>query len=333
VIRLIFKATVNSKVHPEYCSATIPFPIPDSEYDRTIKSLEAMGLVSPTGQDCQVDMIESGYPILNRLATQSVNVDELDFLAKRLESFCVGEDDQFQAMASKLALSDIRDFINLTFCCQQATVITDFSDLEKIGKAHSLNLNGGSMSSEEYDRIDGESAALELIQSGAGTVTPYGVVYDNGMKMELLYDGRTFPEYVYDRCKAVVSLSSASAPGVHEYLYLPCADSKIKRAIQRVEAFGGGVYTAKLEMNDICEAVRGLFEDEFPLAEHLEALNDLMQCYQAFDSDDLDCFHITTPPIRMRNWAPAPRRCTSTSKTTPTSRVPAGRGSTPSPLA
>jgi len=131
VIRLVFKATVSSKAHPEYAPATIPFPIPDSEYDRTIESLEAMGLASATGQDCQVDMIESGYPVLNRLVAQSVNVDELDYLAKRLESFCVGEDDQFQAMASKLALSDIRDFINLTFCCQQATVITDFSDLEK----------------------------------------------------------------------------------------------------------------------------------------------------------------------------------------------------------
>ena len=36
-------------------------------------------------------------------------------------------------MACKLGVSNIKDFINLTFCCQQATVITDFSDLAAIG--------------------------------------------------------------------------------------------------------------------------------------------------------------------------------------------------------
>ena len=34
-----------------------------------------------------------------------------------------------------------------------------------------------------------------LIESGSGTVTPYGVVYDNGMKLEQIYDGQFFPCY------------------------------------------------------------------------------------------------------------------------------------------
>lgn len=37
-------------------------------------------------------------------------------------------------MAHKLELTDIKDSINLTYCCQQATVITDFSDLEAVGR-------------------------------------------------------------------------------------------------------------------------------------------------------------------------------------------------------
>lgn len=36
----------------------------------------------------------SNYSILNRLVTQSVNVEELDYLAKRLDSFSKGEADQ-----------------------------------------------------------------------------------------------------------------------------------------------------------------------------------------------------------------------------------------------
>ena len=116
-------------------------------------------------------------------------MDQLDYLAKRLDSFCAGEDAQFQAMACKLELKDIKDFINLTFCCQQVTVITDFSDLESIGRSHFLNLNGGSTRTEELEHLDGAETALLLIDSGGEAVTPYGVVYDNGMVLKELYNG------------------------------------------------------------------------------------------------------------------------------------------------
>ena len=68
------------------------------------------------------------------------NLDELDYLARRLDSFDDYEAAQFQAIAVRLGTFDMTDFINLTFCCQQATVITNFSDLEGIGKTHILSL-------------------------------------------------------------------------------------------------------------------------------------------------------------------------------------------------
>ena len=43
-----------------------------------------------------------------------VNIDQLDYLAKRLDGFCTGEASQFQAMAHKLELTDVQDFINMT---------------------------------------------------------------------------------------------------------------------------------------------------------------------------------------------------------------------------
>ncbi len=230
---MIMKAEVSSKAHPEYGQATIPFPIPDSDYDHTIELLEDMGIGSPTAQDCRVDGLVSEYPILNRLVAQSVNVDEPDYLAKRLASFCQGEDAQFEAMASKLHLSDIKDFINLTFCCQRATVIIDFSNLDQAGKKHSLTVNGGSMPSDEYDQVDGRAVALDLIQSGAGVVTPYGVVYDNGMKLEQVYDGRHFPAYPYKPPLMMVSINSGPEGTATGCLYLPCPDKQIQRTLER----------------------------------------------------------------------------------------------------
>ncbi len=66
-----------------------------------------MEIGSPTAQDCGLDGVDSQYPVLNRPTIQDVNVDELDYLAKRLGSFCAGEEAQFQAMAEKLDLTDM----------------------------------------------------------------------------------------------------------------------------------------------------------------------------------------------------------------------------------
>ena len=108
-----FKAVLSNKAHPEYGAATIP--IPDDQYDSTIDLLHGIGIGDATAQDCRVEEIPIGMPILDRLVAQNANVDELDYLAKRLDGFDKDEGLQFQAMASVLGLSDIKDLINLTF--------------------------------------------------------------------------------------------------------------------------------------------------------------------------------------------------------------------------
>lgn len=230
---MIMNAVVSSKAHPEYGQTTIPLPIPDNQYDSIIDLLEAMDIGSPAAQDCRVDEVDSRDPILNRLAAQSVNVDELDYLAKRLDCFSKGENEKFEAMASKLGLSDIKDLINLTFCCQQATVITDFSKLEQAGKDHTLAINGGSMPLEEFKKVDGLSVALDLIQGGAGVVTPYGVVYDNGMKLEPCYNGGPFPMYGYGAPQIALELRAKEGGADAGCLYLPAPDQQIRRTLQR----------------------------------------------------------------------------------------------------
>lgn len=126
-----FHAILSNPDHPEYGVATIPFPLPKEEYDHSREVLSTLEIGGAVRQDCHVDEIIGGYGILRRLEGQTVNASELDYLAKRLDSFGESEVKQFQTMAQKLDLSNIRDFISLSFCCQQASVITDFSDLEQ----------------------------------------------------------------------------------------------------------------------------------------------------------------------------------------------------------
>ena len=159
----VLKAVLSSAQHPEYGQITVPFPIPDEKYDRMIELLEPLEIGDALRQDCRVDELDSFYTVLNRLVGSLVNFDELDYLAKRLDSFDDGEAAQFQGMACKLGVSNIKDFINLTFCCQQATVITDFSDLDAIGRQHYMTMQGGGCRIEELERLDGRKFALDLI--------------------------------------------------------------------------------------------------------------------------------------------------------------------------
>ena len=234
-----FSAVLSNPAHPEYGVVTVPFPIPDEQYDQVMEQLVALEIGDVVQRDCQVDELPGDYPVLKRLETTAVNVDELDYLAKRLDSFDAGEAAQFQAMAHKLDLSDVKDFINLTFCCQQATVITDFSDLEKVGRAHYLNLRGGGAPADEIRALDGYETALLLIDSGGETVTPYGVVYDNNMKLEQLYDGRRFPEYDHGGSLLTVELAVRESPGQESrssWLYLPMSERQLARAWIRAGA-------------------------------------------------------------------------------------------------
>ena len=168
---MMLEAVLSNADHPEYGVATIPFPIPKEQYDQCIEMVKALEIGDPFKKDCKVVSIDSFYSVLKITENLCVNLDELDYLAKRLESFDVGEAAQFQAMASKLELFELKDLINLTFCCQETTVITDFSDLEKIGREHYMNLHGGCASVKALEELDGEETAILLIDSGGGTVT------------------------------------------------------------------------------------------------------------------------------------------------------------------
>ena len=233
----IFQAVLRNNQHPEYGEATIPFPIPREDYDRVVDLLRELDIGDPIKRDCHLAGIDSYYSVLNRMADLPQNLDELDYLAKRLDSFDDMEAAQFQAMAHKLELFHAKDLINLTFCCQQATVITDFSNLEKVGKDHYMNLHGGCAKIKDLENLDGVETAHLLISDGDGTITPYGVAYDNGMKLEQLYDGQHFPAYLYDGDTVLaVTISPKTEPtgSAHKtFLFLPVADSQIERTMVR----------------------------------------------------------------------------------------------------
>ena len=285
---MMFQAILSNPSHPEYGVATIPFPIPHDQYAHCIELLEALEIGDALKTDCKVEKIDSFYDVLKRTEMLTVNVEELNYLAKQLESFDSGEAAQFLAMAHKLELFELKDLINLTFCCQQATVITDFSDLAAVGRDHYMNLHGGSAKTEKLDALDGEETARRLIESGGGTITPYGVVYDNGMKLEQVYDGRFFPCYYYGPDVITVAVTSKVEPEDTEHitwLFLPMVQEEIDRALLR-----GGItdpvdVRLRLEDSQFPNEVDVLLDME---CENLSDLNALAQAADSLSDSDMN---------------------------------------------
>lgn len=295
----MLKAVLSYPMHPEHGVVTIPFPIPEEEYDHTMDLLEGIDIGDVLRQDCYVVELDSKYPILKRLEGSAVNVDELDYLAKRLDSFCGGEDDQFLAMAHKLDLTDIKALINLTFCCQQATVITNFSDLETIGRAHYMNIHGGCAVGEELSDLDGCETALLLIDSGGGVVTPYGVVYDNGMKLEPLYDGRHFPSYLYK--SPVMALETVSGSGAEGYFCLPMPDRQMQRMVERAGLENQSV-PMRIVMDGLPEKVAEALDLESLSLDDISTLNRLCRAIEPLKDADvgkLNAIVLTVEPGDM----------------------------------
>ena len=283
---MTIQAVLGNPHHPEYGVATIPFPIPHDQYARCMELLEALEIGDAVKADCQVQEINSFYSVLKRMEMLTVNVEELNYLAKRLDSFDTGEAAQFQAMAHKLELFELKDLINLTFCCQQATVITDFSDLSAVGRDHYMNLHGGSAKTEQLDALDGEETARRLIESGSGMITPYGVAYDNGMRLEQVYDGRSFPGYYYEPNAITVAVTAKSEPEDTEHitwLYLPMTQEEIDRALQRAGITDPTDVWLRLEDTQLPNEVDVLLDME---QESLADLNALAQAADELSSDD-----------------------------------------------
>lgn len=93
----ILHAVLSNAQHPEYGEVSMPLPIKATEYGHCMELLSSLGIGDALSKDCQVAELIRAYPTLRCLEGSKVNIDELDYLAKRLDGFDAVEVSQFQA--------------------------------------------------------------------------------------------------------------------------------------------------------------------------------------------------------------------------------------------
>lgn len=157
---------------------------------------------------------------LRMLAGQKVNMDEINFFAKRLDSLTAYEQSVLETYAYEQGMEKIKDLINLTFSMKGLSLISDFSDAEQVGKRLYMD-EFLAISEEESRRINFIQYGEKVLAEGNCKILPCGVFVVHGFEMQEVYNGRTFPEYLHDADRTVAVLEIKNKAGDREYLYLP----------------------------------------------------------------------------------------------------------------
>ena len=219
---------------------------------------------------------------LGFLQDRFANLDEVNYLAKRMDSFFGDEEYQFYEAMKLEGFDTLPDLINLSFNLNRYPLIRDIGDMGKIGREYLLTVNG---CIPAHDEDDPKYAQLgrELIQSGNGIFTEHGMLFvDENTPFQQSYDGQTFPAYLYD--PGVLCVAKAEYGGKTEYLYFPCEEEAIDKAFARLGTTADEVKMTLEDFNTDSPEWFGRFR-EIASEEGVYELNRLTAAVNSADMD------------------------------------------------
>ena len=207
----------------------IELPLSDAELNFQMRRIG----IEETVPICRlVEVSEQDNP-LHKFEGQTVNMDEVNFFAKRMKSMTEYERKVLSAYAEDYGVATMQDLINLTFSMKGLSLLTDFSDARQVGERLYLDEFLG-ISEEEKAQTNFIEFAEKTLKESRVEVLPYGVFVEHGFEMQEVYNGKTFPSFVAsDETVAIVELQNKA--GDTEYLYLPTDISSMNKVKERLQ--------------------------------------------------------------------------------------------------
>ena len=263
----------------------VHFPISESELFAKLGEIHAV-----EGRDAAQSayVTEVYWPEeFSILKDRFANLDELNYLAKRMESFDYHEYDQFLIGITKLGNPTEKDLINLTFNLDHFTLCKDVSSFGKIGREYVMNTQGPVPAHDE-DNPKYTAIGKELIDKGFAQITGKGLLIYNPLDaLEEVYDGHTFPEYYYE---STLASAEVSYNGRTELLLLPCEELAIQKALARLGAPSDSDCDIKFCLSQ-CED--DAWEERIEGIIRSEGLYEANKMLRAMDTGDMDWDKLT----------------------------------------
>lgn len=205
---------------------SIELPLSDEELNFQMRQ---MGIRETIPKGKLVKVSEKDNP-LQKLEGQFLNMDEVNFFARRMEHLTEYERKVLAVYANDCDVSTIKDLINLTFSMKGLSLLTDFSDASQVG----VRLYTDEFSEIPEEQMDFTEFAKNALKESNVKVLPYGVLVDHGFELVEVYNGKTFPKFIVPE-ETVVVVEVQNTTGDREYLYLPtdiCSMDKVKERLQ-----------------------------------------------------------------------------------------------------
>ena len=255
----------------------IELPLSDAELNFQMRRIG----IEETVPICRlVEVSEQDNP-LHKFEGQTVNMDEVNFFAKRMKSMTEYERKVLSAYAEDYGVATMQDLINLTFSMKGLSLLTDFSDARQVGERLYLDEFLG-ISEEKKAQTNFIEFAEKTLKESLVEVLPYGVFVEHGFEMQEVYNGKTFPAYIAsDETVAVVEVQNKT--GDTEYLYLPtdiCSMNKVKERLQ-VQDYWEMTVTGieNLRLPDILVPI----PEDLKEIEQMTLFNEMCQAVKGFD--------------------------------------------------
>ena len=205
---------------------SIELPLSDEELNFQMRQ---MGIRETIPKGKLVKVSEKDNP-LQKLEGQFLNMDEVNFFARRMEHLTEYERKVLAVYSNDCDVSTITDLINLTFSMKGLSLLTDFSDASQVG----VRLYTDEFSEIPEEQMNFTEFAKNALKESNVKVLPYGVLVDHGFELLEVYNGKTFPKFIVSE-ETVVVVEVQNTTGDREYLYLPtdiCSMDKVKERLQ-----------------------------------------------------------------------------------------------------
>lgn len=270
------------------------FPI---EEENLYKICSEIGIEMTTASNCYIEN-SMDRNFLEILHNKNCNIDELNYLMKRLDGFSQKEIERFYAVSFSENPKTMAELINLSFNLHCYSLVSDFNNLEKVGKDLYLT-EKQAVSTKELDELDGESYAMDVIKNNPNSIiTPYGVLYKNSNVPEQVYNGKQFPPYLWKETIAAVQLT---AKGENEYIYLPCSDVEVEKALMRLETPYLHDCEVVVDSHSFPDSILNIVSESTTPVIKVDVLNKLAKHYSQMGSQNTRYFEKLMDHIKPRN--------------------------------
>jgi hypothetical protein len=273
----------------------IKMPLTQNQFD---EALTAAGIMTGSREEYEIISATSNIEPLDKSLAAAQDIEEINYLAQRLDSFDKREIGMFSAIVDAgYDTMTMRELINLTFNIWDYNIEAGIHDLDDLGRNYVEN-EAQDLDPNIYENIDFEAVGLNIQLDQRGEFTDIGYISNYNDNFSETYNGRFFPDYDYESDYALKLELRNKTPidGLGEteqsvFIFLPANENTINRALIRLgaenmdECYIAGIDSAKL----ICG------ENILSECLDIDALNGLAETLAAVPNCKLDRMNAALP--------------------------------------